>query len=325
VTALGSGAIEPVCPRCGGELASAGATVSCGGCGRDYPVREGVPSLLPDSVGAGDLRTAEAFAWHGREFTELLPEHEEHFLDVIAPRGPDFFRDKVVMDAGCGPGRHALFAARYGAREVWALDLGEAVETAHRLAAEEPRVHVLQADLLEPPFPPGGEERGFDFIFSLGVVHHLDDPAAAVRSLSRLLRPGGELFVWVYAREGNALARYAIEPIRRLTTRLPPRTLSLLTLPIAVTLYGLAKLVYGPAHGTPLERWLPARGWFGPLAGFSFRRSRAVVADQLVAPKTDYVQKSELRGWLEDAGLEQIAIASRNGNSWRARGARPAA
>jgi SAM-dependent methyltransferase len=282
-----------------------------------------MPRLLPDSVGVGDLRTAEAFAWHGREFTELLPEHEEHFLDVIAPRGPDFFRDKVVMDAGCGPGRHALFAARFGAREVWALDLGESVQTAHRLAAEEPRVRVLQADMLKPPFPPGEEERGFDFIFSLGVIHHLDDPAAAVRSLSRLLRPGGELFVWVYSREGNGLARYVIEPIRRLTTRLPPRTLGVATLPIAAVLYGLTKLAYGPARGTAVESKLPAHGYFAPLADFSFRRIRAVVADQLVAPKTNYVPAEELRGWLEGAGLERIEIDARNRNSWRAHGAQP--
>jgi SAM-dependent methyltransferase len=314
-------AIEPVCPRCSGRLTAGESAYTCGGCGKVYPVKGGVPRLLPEVV-SGDLETAEAFAWHGREFTDVLSEHEDHFLDVIAPRGPAFFDDKVVMDAGCGPGRHALFAARFGAREVWAVDLGEAVETAHRLAEDEPRVKVLQADMLHPPFRPGEEGSGFDFIFSLGVIHHLDDPAAAVRSLASLLRPGGELFVWVYSREGNGLARWLIEPIRRLTTRLPPRTLSVLTLPIAVALYGLAKLVYGPARGSRLERWLPARGWFGPLADFSFRRSRAVVADQLVAPQTNYVPEAELRGWLAAAGLEQVEIESRNGNSWRARGIR---
>ncbi len=317
------GAVEPVCPRCGGELGNDEATIACGECGERYSIRGGVPRFLPGSAESADQRTAEAFAWHGREFTEVLPEHEEHFLDVIAPREPSFFRDKVVMDAGCGPGRHALFAARYGARQVWAVDLGEAVETAQQLAADEPAVRVAQADLLKLPFPPGDGESGFDFIFSLGVIHHLDDPAAAVRSLARLLRPGGELFVWVYSREGNGLARYVIEPIRRLTTRLPPRTLGVVTLPIAAVLYGLTKLVYGPARGTAIESRLPAHGYFAPLAGFSFRRIRAVVADQLVAPKTDYVPAGELRGWLEGAGLEQIEIVARNRNSWRAHGVRP--
>jgi len=283
-----------------------------------------MPSLLPREVGDGQLRTAEAFAWHGREFTELLPEHEEHFRDVVAPRGPEFFAGKVVLDAGCGPGRHALFASRFGAREVWAIDLGAAVATAQSLASGDPNVHVLQADLLRPPFPPGAGDRGFDFVFSLGVIHHLDDPAAAIASLARLLRPGGELFVWVYADEGNALARRVIEPLRRLTTRLPPRALRLLTLPAAAALQALVSLVYRPARGTRLERRLPAWGYFAPLAGFSFRRKQAVVADQLVAPQTRYVRREELREWLGAAGLEGIEVGNRNGNSWRAHGRRPA-
>ena len=315
--------IEVVCPRCRGGLANGGHRLSCEACGAAFPVIEGVPRLLPGAVEAGQARTADAFAWHGREFAEVLPEHEQHFLDVIAPRDREFFEGKLVLDAGCGPGRHALFAARFGAREVWAVDLGDAVEAAQRLAAGEQGLHVLQADLLEPPFNPGTGERGFDFIFSLGVIHHLDDPAAAVRALARLLRAGGELFVWVYAREGNALARYLIEPIRRVTTRLPPRTLRMLTLPAAIALHALVKLVYGPLHDTRLGRRLPARGHFEPLAGFSFRRNRGVVADQLVAPQTRYVREAELREWLEAAGLEVVEITSRNGNSWRARGRRP--
>jgi SAM-dependent methyltransferase len=324
VTALRQSAVELVCPRCQGTLEAVGEGLECAACSVRYPVSRGVARLLPDAVASGDARTAEAFAWHGQEFTEVLPEHEQHFLDVIAPRDPAIFEGKVVLDAGCGPGRHALFAARYGARDVWAVDLGEAVETAHRLTIDEPSVRVLQADLLNPPFPPGEAERGFDFIFSLGVIHHLDDPAAAVRSLARLLRPGGELFVWVYAHEGNALARYVVEPLRQLSTRLPPRALRLLTLPLAATMHALAKLVYKPARGTRLERWLPARGHFGPLADFSFRRNQSVVADQLVAPKTRYVHEAELRGWLEAAGLEAVEVSGRNQNSWRGHGRRPA-
>ncbi len=322
---MSTAAIELVCPRCGGSLVAGESALDCESCAERYPVRAGVPRLLPGTSGSEEVRTAEAFAWHGREFTDLSAEHEQHFRDVIAPRGPDFFAGKAVLDAGCGPGRHALFAARYGAREVWAVDLGDAVETAQQMVAGEPAARVLQADLMQPPFRPGSAERGFDFIFSLGVIHHLDDPAAAVASLARLLRPGGELFVWVYADEGNALARYAIEPLRRLSTRLSPRALGFLTLPAAAVLQALVGGVYGPARGTRLERWLPARGHFMPLADFSFRRKRAVIADQLVAPQTRYVGAGELRGWLHGAGLEAIEIEDRNGNSWRGHGRRPAA
>lgn len=315
--------LDVACPVCREPLcATAADALGCSKCGRTYHLRQGVWQLTPPSVEETSERTAEAFTWHSERFHELQAEHEHHFLDVIAPLGPEFFRDKRVLDAGSGPGRHAVFAARYGAREVWALDLGDSVYTAAKMAEDEPNVHVAQADLMQPPFAPGDEQRGFDFVFSIGVVHHLDDPAAATASLASLLRPGGELFVWVYAHEGNGLVLTLVEPLRRLSTRLRPGSLRLLTLPLAGLLYGAVKGAYRPLLRTPVGRRLPARDTLGGLADFSFERIHSVVSDQLVAPKTAYVRRHELQAWLEAAGLEVVEITARNGNSWRGRGRR---
>ncbi len=38
----------------------------------------------------------------------------------------------------------------------------------------------------------------FDLVYSLGVLHHLEDPLAGVRALAKLVRPGGELRLYVY-------------------------------------------------------------------------------------------------------------------------------
>jgi SAM-dependent methyltransferase len=208
---------------------------------------------------------------------------------------------------------------------VWAIDLGDVVTTAQRLVAKERTIRVVQADMLNPPFPPADGTKGFDFIFSLGVIHHLIDPAAGIRALSRLLRPGGELLLWVYAAEGNGVVRRLVDTLRRVTTRLPEAVLPLIAWPLAVSLHVLLRVVYAPTRRTRLGRRLPAHGDLAPLMGFSFRRNYALVTDQLVAPKTQYVHRDELQAWLVDAGLESIRITSRNGNSWRAWGRRRAA
>jgi SAM-dependent methyltransferase len=318
--------VELLCPACTHPLpAHADVTVACGGCGRSYPVVDGVLRLVGSAPRSEDARTADAFAWHGSRFDELRPEHEEHFLNVIAPIGKQFFRDKVVLDAGCGPGRHALYAARYGAREVWALDLGQSVAVARRLTSGQPNVHVVQADILSPPFSGGKGANGFDFVFSIGVIHHLSEPQVAIASLARLLRPGGQLFVWVYAREGSTVMRVVIESLRALSTRLPRSVLPLIAWPLAALLHTVVRIVYRPLSTTALAQHLPAAGYLAPLSEFSFRRNYSVVTDQLVAPKTDYINGGQLTAWFAAAGLESIKVTPRNGNSWRAWGVRQSA
>ena len=44
--------------------------------------------------------------------------YEEQFLDWLYPIDRAFFPGKRVLDAGCGTGRHAYLASRFGAREV---------------------------------------------------------------------------------------------------------------------------------------------------------------------------------------------------------------
>jgi len=149
--------------------------------------------------------------------------YEQQFLDWISPIEPAFFEGKLVLDAGCGIGRHAFFAARYGAKDVVAMDLSAAVETAFRNIGRLPNAHVIQADILAPPFARAAGKGAFDFIYSIGVLHHLPDPEAGFRSLVRCLRPGGTFFGWVYGYENNALVHRVIDPVRRrVTSRLPP-------------------------------------------------------------------------------------------------------
>ena len=124
------------------------------------------------------------------------------------------------MDAGCGNGRFAYYAGKY-AREVWAIDLGPAVEVARKNTASLDNVHVVQADLHHSPFPL----ESFDFIYSIGVLHHLPDPEAAFQNLLRYLKPGGEIQIYLYwqpeRRSIKSALLHAVNSFRNLTTRLP--------------------------------------------------------------------------------------------------------
>ena len=297
----------------------------CTGCGERWPIRGGVPRLVPHDLVEQQSKTAAAFGWQWQHFSELHGEFEAQFLDWIHPIDAEFFRGKRVLDAGCGIGRHALLAASFGADEVVALDLSVAVETARSHLAHLDGVHVVQGDLLRPPLPTATNGGGFDLVYSIGVLHHLPDPRAGFMSLVRFVRPGGTIAVWVYGHENNGVVRNVIEPIRRVSTRMPPPLLRGVAWPFAVAFHGVAKVVYRPLAGTAVGRRLPLSEYLASVADFTFRQNYAIVFDQLVAPTAAYIRGSELEHWFTEAGLEDVQISHRHGSSWRGSGRVPKA
>lgn len=95
-----------------------------------------------------------------------------------------------VLDAGCGTGEALewLLAEVTPGGSVVGIDLA----TPHLAAARsvlDPRIELLQADLLEAPLPAAS----FDLIWCVNALHHLRSPLLGVQRLVRLLRPGGRI------------------------------------------------------------------------------------------------------------------------------------
>jgi len=312
------------CPLSSDALLLEGDDLVCPGCRRRWEIRDGVPRLVPPDLVEQQRRTAAAFGFEWQHFAEQHAEYEEQFLDWLHPIGPDFFRGKRVLDAGCGTGRHSYYAAKYGASEVVGLDLSEAVETARRVLEPFENAAVVQGDLLRPPFRTAAEGGGFDLVYSIGVLHHLPDPQAGFRSLLRFVRPGGTIAVWVYGHENNGFVRNVVEPMRRVSTKVPPPFLRSAAWPLGAAFHGVAKGVYRPLAGTAVGRTLPLNEYMASVADFSFRQNYSIVFDQLVAPTASYIRESEIRSWFEDGGLEDVVISQRHGNSWRGQGRVPA-
>lgn len=120
-----------------------------------------------------------------------------------------------LLDAGCGAGHTALaFAPRVA--EVVAVDLTEPMlAQARRLAAGRGLTNVTfqQGDIEDLPFP----DASFDIVTSRYSAHHYPHPAAALREVARVLRPGGAcLLVDVVAPDDPAQDTFlnAIELLR---------------------------------------------------------------------------------------------------------------
>ncbi len=310
------------CPECGGGLmldaaeATAEEVISgllrCDGCAQSYPIQGGVPRFA-GTITELEQRTAAAFGYEWTRYSELAARYRQQFLDWIRPVEPDFFRDRLILEGGCGKGRHTALAAEFGARAIVAMDLSDAVDAAFANTRHLPNVHIVQADLNRPPVRPL-----FDYAFSIGVLHHLPDPERGFRALVDKLRPGGAISAWVYGREGNGWIVHIVTPVREhLTSRMPKRLLDLLAAALAAPLALATRLLYRPLNDTAVGRMLPYGPYLSYIADFPFREQRSIVFDHLVAPVAYYLRRDEFAGWFERASLEDVTIQHHNANSWR--------
>jgi SAM-dependent methyltransferase/uncharacterized protein YbaR (Trm112 family) len=322
------------CPHCGGSLRlNTGATdgehviegsFTCAGCAAVFPIAGGIPRFVGSHVSLQAQRTVERFGRQWQEFDFITEQYEQQFLSWIAPNTPETFRDQVVLDLGCGKGRHSRLAARFGARDVLAVDLSEAVDAAYRNTRDLDNVHVIQADLFQLPIAPGA----VGVSFSIGVVHHTPDPEGAFRQLARCLKPGGRLIVWVYGRENNEWLLRFVDPVRRaVTSRLPHRWLYHLSKAPAAALYVASRGIYRPLNRPAfhaLWRRLFYHSYLTAIAILPFRDVHLIVHDHLVPPIASYIARDELERWFRDAGLTEITIGWHNENSWRGTAVMPA-
>jgi SAM-dependent methyltransferase len=126
----------------------------------------------------GDLRgSPDRFGYEWSHYAEILPEYEEQFRRWTVPLLPEDWRGKEFLDVGCGMGRNSYWPLEYGAAGGVAVDIDErSLTSARRNLKCFPQLRVMRASAYELPF----EDR-FDLVFSIGVVHHLEDPGRALQ------------------------------------------------------------------------------------------------------------------------------------------------
>jgi SAM-dependent methyltransferase/uncharacterized protein YbaR (Trm112 family) len=292
--------------------------LQCVSCLKGFAIRRGVPRFADLTlIGEGKQATAENFGWSWQKFSHEDEKYGDELLGWLTPVRPEFFPGKVVLEGGCGKGRHTHRIARWGARDIVAVDLSEAVELAFAATRGIENAHVIQADIYHLPL-----RAVFDYAFSLGVLHHLPDPRAGFKSLVAKVKPGGHLSAWIYGAENNGWIVKFVNPIRqRLTSRINPRLLFHLSRIPAAIMYVVTKLFYGPLNrssaGRRLAQHLFYNDYFSFVSAFNWREQHSIVFDHLVAPTTFYISRAEFESWWKEVEAQEVIIGWHNRNSWR--------
>lgn len=314
------------CPTCGGDILLAYASryddkeivegvLTCKKCTREYRIVRGVPRFVDlTKIDEDKAETAENFGWQWTHFTQEDAKYSDQFLGWLQPVKKEFFADKIVLEGGCGKGRHTKLAAEWGAKEVVGVDLGDGVDSAFGLTRGLANVHIVQGDIFKLPL-----KRAFDYAFSVGVLHHTPDPKKAFVSLASKVKKDGHISAWVYGAENNEWISKYVNPVREsFTSQISQPVLYQLSKLPTLGVFLATKLVYRPinAGAKGLANHLFYNEYLNHLGTFGWREQHNIVFDHLVAPTAFYIAKDEFAAWWNKIAADEVEITWHNENSW---------
>ena len=134
-----------------------------------------------------DQRTADAFATSWNNLPAGSVYTREQYAGWMTPLTEADIRGRDVLELGCGNGSLLLHTADWKPRRLVGVDLGSSVETA--------RANLQRAGFTNAEIKQGDltrfESKGFDLVYCIGVLHHLQEPETGFAFVMRNVRPGG--------------------------------------------------------------------------------------------------------------------------------------
>jgi SAM-dependent methyltransferase len=280
---------------------------------RSSTIRQGNSHLYAMTQNNIDSRTVEGFGLEWTRFDQTrLPDREfaalfeQYFailnLDALGKSSKGF-------DAGCGSGRWARgVAPRVGV--LHCVDASSAALEVARVSLQAfPNCVFHQAGLSDMPFADGS----MDFGYSLGVLHHLPNPAAGLKSCTAKLKRGAPFLLYMYYAFDDKPLWFrwlwkASDLGRRVISRCPPMVRHLLS-------DAAAAFVYWPmARSARLCEMLGCDVSSFPLAFYrhtSFYTMRTDALDRFGTRLEHRFTRRQIAAMMCEAGLVDIQFSDR--------------
>ncbi len=308
--------------------------------GHRYPVVDGIPRFVrTDDEGQRQTADSFGFKWGKVDSYDDGPmaetsrawQLERYGYDDIREIRDAFAAHELVLDAGCG----SAFSSSLWLDEGWTgqwvgADISGAIDVARRRIGHLPGTHFVQADVLDLPFADGT----FGAVFTEGVLHHTPSTERAFHAVARLLRPGGELFAYIYRKKAPVReftddyvrslvapmspdeAWEALRPLTRLGQALAELEVEI-DVPEDVPLLGIKA---GRQDVQRLVYWNFAKLFWNP--SWSFEENLHVNFDWYHPTYAHRHTEEEIRSWCEAAGLDVLRLHDQEPAAWTIRARR---
>jgi SAM-dependent methyltransferase len=291
--------------------------------GQEFVVREGIPRSKK-LLSAAQGQTSQAFGYKWKKVSTFdspasLARMRGWLVERYGELGEGRWLDEhgelpILLDAGCGGGMSGLelLSPILPRIRYIGVDVSEAVDVArHRFEQRGFEGGFLQADITDLPLSTAS----VDLILSEGVLHHTNSTEHALKSLARLLKPGGRFMFYVYRRKGP-IREFTDDYVRAQLQTKPPDEAWKAMEPLTRLGIALGKLdseieieepidVLGiPAGRTTVQRlfyWHIAKMFY--RADLSFDEMNHINFDWYAPANAHRQSPEEVRVWAQEAGL----------------------
>jgi len=248
------------------------------------------------------MASEDRFGYEWEKYSEILPQYENQFNNWIYPLTKVDLKNKTVFDAGCGMGRNSYYALKYGVKSIFGIDnddksINVAIENLKKFEnATIQKMSIYDIDI----------KNKFDIVFSIGVIHHLENPKKGIKNLVKILKPGGTILIWVYSYEGNEWIKKFLSPVREvITSKIPITLLHYITYMVSIPFFLYLKL------------FKSNNLYFQQISKFLFSHLHSIIFDQLLPEIAHYWTKEEACSLLKQVDLKEVSIhRPPNGMGW---------
>ena len=236
------------------------------------------------------------------------PPDKYHFDAMQEVVSDNIVRGQIGLDLGCGSGVDTFIMAKRNPRiRIIGMDVSEGVNASFKLNKGLKNAIILRGSASHIPLK--GET--CDFVYSFGVLHHMDDYREGLSEARRVLKKGSPVFLYLYEdHAGSPYKKMAIKIInlvRSVTARIPSNILYALCCilsPLIVLSFSMPARVF--------KRYSCTYRFYERMPfnfGTSLFSLRGDLYDRLAAPMETRFGKEELYKILRDFGFRDVHLA----------------
>lgn len=294
------------CPHCGSSFSLQTDGILCAQ-GHSFPHTENVIDFSSvDDIDSLQKRSKNSFGIEWSQYysglgwtSEELAAETEMFLTYTRAM-PNFFSNRIVVDAGCGNGRYINIINKIvspSPKLIIGIDLSDSILVAAKNCSKFNNVIFIRMNLnllskiLKEPV---------DYVYSIGVLHHTPNARESFKNLARCVKPEGYMSVYLYGK-GNPLLYKVNSFLRNQFFQKWPHKF----------VYYLAVLIAIPCQVFRIRFFGP---WIADLVNRFVFISHDVhnMFDAYTAGYTSFHDRREVEDWYQAHGFDCVVESQQN-------------